>query len=440
MPDRIGNRAGPSRRSVLGFSAAAGAVVLLGSGCDAAPRRTVTLSTRPDVTRLRALFMKQARYSEANIRDMTAAFQVDNPGIEVEPTLVEPDALHDTITNSARTAAYDVVLVDATWPAELGSRNLLADITARVSGSEIEPGMLSDALHTARYRNRLYGLPWILDTKYLYFNQDHLRRAGVDPESLSTWAGVAAAAKTIRRRGVAAYPLAWSWRPAEDMVCDYTQLLGAFGGQFLTSDGRDTLFQVGGGLAALEFMVRTLRTDHTTDPASTGWGERDVTNQFSAGKASIALNWTDMYAAANNSATSRVAGRVSIVPTPMGPGGNPGVNGSMALCVTAASKNQDAAWKYVRHLTSAATQNRYVASSPPGWAGSYTDNAVVRANPDVVPVAREQLGNLISRPELPRYHELSGLLQTAIHQALLGRGTPEQTLSVAASRAQALLT
>lgn len=46
---------------------------------------------------LRALFMKQAAYSEADVKAMTDAFTAANPGITVSTDFVGYEALHDKI-------------------------------------------------------------------------------------------------------------------------------------------------------------------------------------------------------------------------------------------------------------------------------------------------------------------------------------------------------
>ena len=50
----------------------------------------------------------------------------------------------------------------------------------------------------------------------------------------------------------------------------------------------------------------------------------------------------------------------------------------MALAVSAQSKNQEAAWKYITYLTSQPVQEKYALSSLPVWKASYDNPAVVR--------------------------------------------------------------
>ncbi|HEY3683302.1 MAG TPA: extracellular solute-binding protein [Streptosporangiaceae bacterium] len=426
---------GVSRRGFLGFSAAAGATVLLGSACGAGG---VGGGAGNGTGKIRALFMKQAGYSESDIRKMTAAFQKANPKIQVDVELVAYEALHDKIVAAAPAHTYDVVLIDVIWPAEFGSKRIVTDVTGKVSGG-IRNGMLPGALATAEYRDHYYGLPWILDTKYLFYNKAHLRKAGVDAASLDTWDGVRAAAKQIKSKGVVDTPLAWSWKQVEALVCDYTQLLGAYGGAFLTPDGKSAAFQTGGGLDALTFMRGTI-DDGLTNKGSITWIEDDVLKTFSQGQASFMLNWTYGYAGANDPKASKVAGDVGVLRTPAGPGGKrPGVNGSMALCVSGGSRNQAAAWTYITYLTGAPVQDQYATSSLPCWHASYDDPEVAKANPKIVPIAKEQLADLIARPQVPRYNEMSQVLQAQLQRCLAQGADPAAVLKSAADQAKRIL-
>ncbi len=384
---------------------------------------------------IRALFMQQAGYSEENIQEMTAAFQKANPDIKVTADFVSYEALHDKIVAAAPAGTYDVVLIDVIWPAEFGSKNIVADVTDRWP-AEWEQQMLGGAVATPQYDGAFYGVPWILDTKYLFYNTAHLQKAKVDAAQLDTWDGVLEAARAIKKSGVQ-YPLVWSWQQAEALICDYTQLLGAFGGTFLDDEGQPA-FNQEGGVAALEFMRQTI-VDGLTNPASTQSLEEDVRRVFSSGQASLALNWTYMYGLADDPKESQIAGDVAVLQTPSGPVGRPGVNGSMALALSATSENQDAAWKYVEYLTSQPVQENYALSSLPVWESSYDDPKIVDTNPAVVPQAKKQLGDLILRPQVTSYNAMSQVLQAEIQKALLGDKESQQALDDAASEAAKLL-
>ena len=424
----------PSRRAFLAAGGALGLGAFLtacgvGGGSDQG-------SAGSGKGNIRALFMQQAGYSEDNIREMTSAFQKANSDIEVTADFVSYEALHDKIVAAAPAGTYDVVLIDVIWPAEFGTKSIVADVTAKWPDSWKQQ-MLGGAVATPQYDSKFYGVPWILDTKYLFYNAAHLQKAKVDPGQLDTWDGVMQAARSLKSSGVVKYPLIWSWQQAEALICDYAQLLGAFGGSFLDDSGQPA-FNQEGGVQALEFMRQSV-VDGLSNPTSAQSLEEDVRRVFSAGQASMALNWTYMYGMANDPGESQISGDVQVLQTPAGTSGRPGVNGSMALAVAAGSQNQAAAWKYVTYLTSQPVQDKYALSSLPVWKSSYDDPVVVKSNPAVVQQAKKQLGDLILRPQVENYNAISQALQAEIQKALLDQKTAQQALDDAASQASSLL-
>lgn len=416
----IGQR-GISRREFLRLSAAGTGLLLL-SGCGGGETEgggPVTLS---------ALFMKQAAYSDADVKNMTEQFQKQNPNIKVNLTFVAYEALHDKIVAAAPAGTYDTVLVDVIWPAEFASKKMIVDITDRFPESE-RSKIFDGALKTTEYQGSYYGVPWILDTKYFFYNKEMLKEAGTAPPD--TWDAVVEAARALKSQGVVEYPLVWSWAQAEALMCDYATLLGAYGGRFFDEGGRPA-FNTGGGLQALEFMRMTL-DEELSNPASTESLEEDVRRIISQGEAAMALNWTYMFALANDPNESQVAGQIEIAHTPAGPAGAPGVNGSMGIAVSNGSQNQDEAWRYIQFMTSQEVQNQYAKLSLPIWKSSYEEQEVVEALPQVVPVAKEQLNDMILRPIVPQYNEVSQDMQVEIQRALTGDKTPKQALDDAAS-------
>ena len=386
-------------------------------------------------TTLNALFMQQAAYSNEDVQGMTDLFVKANPDIAVNPTFVAYEALHDKIVTAAPAGTYDVVLIDVIWPPEFATKNEVVDVTDRFPSSwtnDIFPG----ALDTALYQGKYYGVPWILDTKYFFYNTDMLDAAGVT-SAPSSWDDVFAAAKALKSKGVVEFPLIWSWAQAEAVICDYAQLLGAYGGQFLDDSGQPA-FNSGGGLTALEAMVGSL-DDGTTNPASTESLETDVVKIISQGQAAMALNWTFMFSLANDPSQSQVAGKVAVAQTPSGPGGAPGCNGSMALCITTGSQHQEEAWKYIEFITSQNVQDQYAKLSLPIWKSSYDEQQVVDTLPEVVAVAKTQLNDMILRPQVPAYNEASAALQLEIQNALTGAKSPQQALDDAAETWSGLL-
>lgn len=377
-------------------------------------------------TSLNALFMTQAAYSESDIRAMTQAFEKANPDVKVNLEFVPYEALHDKIV-AARGAGgngYDVVLFDAIWPAEFTKFNLLQDVSSRISAedkAQIFPG----ALKTVVFNGKTLGMPWILDTKYLYYNKAMLEKAGIR-DLPQTWQQVMDDAHIIKEKKIVNYPLVWSWSQAEALVCDYTTLVSGFGGQFYQNGKLN--FSSPASLQAVKLMKSSL-DDGLTNPASREYLEEDVRKAFSNGDAAFALNWTYMYNMANDAKQSKVAGQVGIMPAPGDAPGKAGaVNGSMGLGIASGSTHADQAWQYIRYMTSQPVQNNYARLSLPIWKSSYQDAAVMKDQESLIKAADTSLSVMLSRPETADYSRLSSTLQQQLQQVLTGGATPEAAM------------
>ena len=388
-------------------------------------------------TTLNALFMKQAAYSDSDIQAMTAEFEAAHPGLHVNLELVPFEALHDKIVaaNGAGADGYDVVLFDVTWPAEFSRNGFLKDVTERIA-PDLAGQIFDGAWSTVTAGGRRWGMPWILDTKYLFYNKAMLAKAGIASPP-KTWAELAEDAKKLKDQGVVQYPIVWSWSQAEALIVDYSALVAGYGGGF-TENGK-FVFDHGAPLEALNYMKSTLDSG-VTNPHSTEYLEEDVRKVFSNGDAAFALNWTFMYGLANDPKESRVVGQIGVVPAP-GVEGKSSVtapNGSMGLGIAAHSAHPDEAWRYIEYLTSRPVQDKYAKLSLPIWKASYDDPAIAKGQEDLVAAARLALPVLSARPAAVSYQELSAILQKALQQALLGEATPEAALQHATQSAARL--
>jgi multiple sugar transport system substrate-binding protein len=415
---------GRSWRRIAAVSAAA--AVLVGA-CSSS-----TSSSGP-VT-LHALFMKQAAYSDTDVKAMTDAFTAANPGITVVPEYVGYDALHDKIVTDqvGGSGLYDLVLMDTPWPAEFVKAGIVTDITDKIP-ADFKSGVFDSAWTAASYQGKYYGVPWINDTKFFFYNQKMLTDAGIT-SAPKTWDDVVTAAQAIKAKGIVQYPLIGSWKQAEAVICDWTQLAAVFGGSDFFDAQGNANFNKGGGLGALTFMKKLI-DDGLMNPAALGFGEDDVNNTMAAGQAAMALNWTYGYSVMNDPAKSKVAGQIQVVASPgEGSVATSGVNGGMSIAITKSSKHPDEALKYALWLASQKSQEMDTANAFPMWKASFDSADVTKANPAYFAAAKVQFAGLVARPVVPYYTKLSNALQVAIQTALQGKATPDAALNDVAAK------
>lgn len=394
---------------------------------------------------IRVLSMDQAAMTTDEMDAVAKEFMAANPNVKVEMEYLAYDALHDKIVTAMATKPppYDVIMVDVVWYAEFVKAGYLADVTDKIT-----PDMRSKAFKTAwnvvTVGNKMYGMPWLLDTKYFYYNEKLLKQAGFDNPP-KTWEELVTQAKAVKDKKIVDYPIVWSWAQAEAAICDFTALLSGNGGRFVDEAGKP-VFNDAKGVATLEWMVKSI-DDGNTNPASISDLEEDVRNVFSSGKAVFATNWLYMYDMANNNPKeSQVTGQVKITTMPVFQSAaatglkSASVDGSSGFSVIATSPNQDAAWAYVKFLTSEPTQMKYSLHQLPIWATSYEGDNLKKmtslsdVNKVTVPMFAAQFPFANVRPVVPYYAEGSKALQLALQQALTKQKTPKQALDEAAAK------
>ncbi len=383
---------------------------------------------------INALFMTQAAYSDSDIRAMTDEFQKANPGVSVNLEFVPYEGLYDKIVASeaAGGSGYDVVLFDVIWPAAFAQDRVLLDVSDRLKTLD-KSTVFDGAWATVNYDGKYFGMPWILDTKYLFYNTEMLKKAGIN-EPPKTWDELAQDAKIIKDKGIVQFPIVSSWSQAEAVICDYATIAAGYGGGLY--DGSKPAFDKGGSLDAVRWMTASIK-DGISNPNSKEYSEEDVRKVFSAGDAAFALNWTYMYAKANDPAESKIVGQVGVEPAPgvAGKSTASAVNGSMALGITSGSTHPDTAWKYITFLTSQPEQNKFAQLSLPIWKSSYDDAAVTKNQEPLVAAAKTSIAIMTPRPTVVNYQEVSTILQAQIENALAGKATPEAAMAEASKAA-----
>jgi multiple sugar transport system substrate-binding protein len=417
-----------SRRNHAGRYGAIAIAALMVAACSS------SASPSAGPVTLHALFMKQAAYSDQDVKTMTDAFTKANPNVTVVPEFVAYDSLHDKIVTDqvGGSGQYDLVLMDAIWPAEFAKAGIVTDITAKIP-AEFKSGVFASAWTAANYQGKTYGVPWINDSKFFFFNKKMLADAGITAPP-TTWDQVVTDAKAIKDKGIVKYPMVGSWKQAEAVICDWTQLAAVFGAtDFVDAQGK-ALFNTDGGLKALQFM-KMLLDQGLMNPASLGFTEDDVNATVSAGQAAMALNWTYGYAVMNDAKQSKVAGQVDVVGSPgQGSIATSGVNGGMALAVTKGSKHPDEALAYALSIASQQSQELDTSLAFPMWTASFQNPALTKSNPSFWAAANTQFSGLVARPVVPYYTKLSNALQVAIQEALQGKVSPEQALNDVAAK------
>ena len=393
---------------------------------------------------IHVLTMDQAGLKPAEIDQIAREFEAKNPDIKVNMEYLGYDYIHDKITTgmAAKPPAYDAAMIDVIWPDEFIKAGYLLDVTNRIT-PDMKSGMFPASWNGVTRNGKIYGMPWLMDVKYFMYNKDMLQKAGfTDPPK--TWEEMVDQAKVIKQKGIAEFPVIWSWNQKEGVVCDYTVLLFGNGGAFLDANGKP-VFNNDKGVQVLTWMKQTI-DDGLTNPSSVSSDENAVEADFLAGKSAFAVNWLFQYSDSNDSNKSQIVGQAAFAPMPVFKAGadtgikGSSVDGSSSFAIMATTPYPDQTWKFLTYLASNDVQTRYSAERLPVWQADFQGDALTKleaatsTNPVTVPAFLAQFPFANERPTVAYYNEGSAALQLAIQEALTGVKTPQQALDDAAAK------
>ncbi|HEX2698005.1 MAG TPA: extracellular solute-binding protein [Anaerolineales bacterium] len=393
---------------------------------------------------IHVLTMDQAGLKPAEIDQIVKDFEAQNPDIKVNMEYLGYDYVHDKITTgmAAKPPAYDAAMIDVIWPDEFIKAGYLLDVTNRIT-PDMKSGMFQASWNGVTRNGKVYGMPWLMDVKYFMYNKDILSKAGISAPP-KTWEELVDQAKTVKDKGLAEFPIIWSWNQKEGVVCDYAVLLYGNGGSFVDSSGKPA-FNNDKGVQALTWMKQTI-DDGLTNPASVSSDENAVEADFLAGKSVFAVNWLFQYSDSNDASKSQIVGQAAFAPMPVFKAGadagikGSSVDGSSSFAIMATTPYPDQTWKFLSYLSSNEVQTKYSAEMLPVWQTDFQGDALktlegaTPTNPVTVPAFLAQFPYANERPTVPYYNEASAALQLAIQEALTGVKSPKDALDEAAAK------
>ncbi len=334
---------------------------------------------------------------------------------------------------NARVGEPDVLQLDVVWTPEFAAAGWILPLDRfNPAVSDFFPA----TIEANTWAGKLYGLPWFVDVGLLYRRTDLVPR---EPGSLDDMVALARAAQS--RPGGPRYGIVWQGARYEGLVTTFIEYLGAFGGRIIDEQGR-VMLDSPEAVRALTFMRKTLYDDRIAPLDVLTWHEEEGRFAFQNGNAAFMRNWPYPYAAMNDTAQSRVAGKFTVGPMPAAPGGrSTAALGGNQLAINAYTKFPDAAYRLIAYLTApdqmlerAAEVGQY-----PSRHALFDDGRLSAVLATPVEQARRAIESATPRPVTPIYTELSEILQIELHRALVRQAEPEAALRSATLRINTLV-
>jgi multiple sugar transport system substrate-binding protein len=360
-----------------------------------------------------------SRHIEPILRDFEAA----HPGVRVEmQQLTWGSGFEKIVAAAAAGNPPDLCELGSTWVPRFASEGAIADMTTETAPLRDAHRMWEIATHGGN----VYGWPWVLGTRVLFYNKDLLERAGLDPdEPPATWSEFAAASRMINALGDDVYGFGLN---AGERYVSYKKFMGLAwgnGGDILSENLSASAFNSPENLETLEFYVGLL-------PYSLVERQDMIDQAFKDGRLGMMISGGWNLNRIPKEAPELNYG-VTLVPRPdKGDGVHSSFGGGEVLVIFAGSKQKELAAELARYLISAENAVRLcreVRSVQPSFVGA-EDDPYYASNPyDLVFV--KQLETAKAPPAVPEWMEMEGVIDEAVEKAIHGARPPAEVLEEA---------
>jgi len=366
------------------------------------------------------LYMKQSGYDLGDIVERAESFH-QKTGIRVNPVFVEYEDRYNLILESAARSIpdLDVILVDLIWVADFAEKGIIDALPPELD-KQVRSGIVPQIYSAFNWHERLWAVPFHIDFQMLYTNMDDMKRIGAR-EPPRTLEDMVRMARRAKEAGVVKYPFFDSWRQQEVLTCEFTWLVGAFGGSLVDSAGRIDCDSPE-ALRALDFMVDLLG-EGIASPYSLDSEENFVSEVFLAGDCMFTTNWSFLIRLLSKNDQPGVRDwRVSPIPvsrSAVGGRTTSSICGFEGLTVLSGSAHKEASWRFAQYLASPDFQSRHLEFMPV-WKEIWRREEAQREDP-FLSIKQRQIAGLQYRPAHPRYRQISAILQHWISQTLHGQ-------------------
>lgn len=374
---------------------------------------------RPAADAQTVRFWAMGREGEV-VAELLHEFERRNPDVRVELQQLPWKGAHaKLLTAFAGDSTPDVAQLGNTWIPELVALRALAPLdrelaaSSQVRADDYFPGIFA----TNCIDGALYGIPWYVDTRLLFYRRDLLVAAGFDdvPTTWHAWRQAMAALKA--RAAPDQYAILLPLNEFEPLLVLALQQ----DEPLLRDGGRYGNFRSDGFRRALGFYLDLFAAGLAPPVSNTQianvWSEfgRGTFAFYPSGPWNIAEFERRLPAAQQDDWAAMP------MPGPHGPGASNA--GGSSLVVFAASTRKPAAWRLIEFLSDPAVQRRFYALSGnlPPRRSVWNDPAL--AGDAHLQAFREQLERARPTPATPEWEQIATEMQLVAEQAVLtGQG------------------
>ncbi len=380
-------------------------------------------------------FWAMGRESEA-VAELLPEFERTHPGVHVSLHQLPWTGAHaKLLTAFVGGATPDVAQLGNTWIPELAELHALEPLGPRVQQSAaVRPSDYFDGIwNTNLIDGVLYGVPWYVDTRLLFYRTDLLKKAGFDapPENWREWRRTLAALKD--QAGAQRFSILLPLNEFEPLTA-------------LALQQREPLLREGGGRGNFDSPGFRKALGFYVEMFDRGWAplvsEAQISNvwdEFGHGYFAYYISgpWNIGEFRRRLPPERSHDWMTAPLPGPDGPGAS--IAGGSSLVIFAGSHRKEQAWQLIEYLSRPEVQERFRALTgdlPP--RRSVWNLPALAADP-YARAFRQQLELARPAPQVPEWEHIEDELRLVGELAATGQITVERAARELNQRVDAIL-
>jgi multiple sugar transport system substrate-binding protein len=370
------------------------------------------------------------------VQQLVRDFEREQPDVRIRIERLPWTAAHEKLlTAFAGDATPDLCQLGNTWLPEFVALDALEPLAERIRNSaQIDPGDYFPGIwDTNVVDGRLFGVPWYVDTRLLFYRRDLLAQAGFDapPRTWDEWLRMLVAIKRVV--GPERYAILLPLNEYEPLVALSLQQEEPL----LRDDGRWGNFRSEAFRRTLRFYLSMF--ERGLAPPASNTQIANLWTEFARGYFSFYITgpWNIGEFRRRLPPALQSAWMTAPLPGPNGPGAS--IAGGSSLVVFRRSRNKDAAWRLAEYLSQPHVQQRLHAltGNLPPRRSAWNDERLARD-----PHTRaflDQLERVKPAPKVPEWERIATELRLVVERVVHGGLTPERALVELDTRADRIL-
>ena len=356
------------------------------------------------------------------VAQLLPEFERAHPGVRIEIQQIPLTAAHEKLlTAFAGDALPDLCQLGNTWIPEFAALGALEPLQTYVDAS---PVVRSDDYYpgiwdTNVIDGKLYGLPWYIDTRLLFYRSDLLAQAGFDhaPRDWDEWRRAMVAIK--REGGADKYAILLPLNEFEPLLALALQQPEPL----LRDNGTRGNFETSGFRRAVEFYVDAFRNGLAPPLSNTEIS--NVWDEFARGFYAFYITGPWQIGEFKRREPD-LAGRWSTAPLPGFEGRGGGAAGGSSFAIFHSSANKQIAWELTEYLSAVSQQEAFYALTGDLPARRSAWEFPQLKQDEYARAFREQLEHVVSTPKVPEWERIAQEMRLMAERVIRG-GVPIDT-------------